>query len=84
MRIQAVLPGITRTAIWDEGQLANIPAEMVMDAEDMVDAALSGFDEGEVITIPALPDMADYDAYIAARAALRPNLSHARPAPRYL
>ena len=84
VRIQAVLPGITRTAIWDEGQLANIPAEMVMDAEDMVDAALSGFDEGEVITIPALPDMADYDAYIAARAALRPNLSHARPAPRYL
>ena len=55
-----------------------------MDVNDMVDAALAGFDAGEVVTIPALPDMADYDAYIAARAALRPNLSLARPAPRYL
>ncbi|WP_428627571.1 SDR family NAD(P)-dependent oxidoreductase [Sphingopyxis sp.] len=84
VRVQAVLPGITRTAIWDEAQLANIPAEMVMDVNDMVDAALAGFDHGETVTIPALPDMADYDAYITARTALRPNLSLARPAPRYL
>jgi len=84
VRVQAVVPGITRTAIWDEAQLANIPAEMVMDVNDMVDAALAGFDAGEVVTIPALPDMADYDAYIAARAALRPNLSRSHPAPRYL
>lgn len=84
VRIQAVVPGITRTPIWDEAQLANIPAEMVMDVNDMVDAALAGFDHGETVTIPALPDMADYDAYIAARSALRPNLSLARPAPRYL
>lgn len=84
VRVQAVVPGITRTAIWDEAQLANIPAEMVMDVSDMVDAALAGFDQGETVTIPALPDMADYDAYIAARTALRPNLSLARPAPRYL
>jgi len=84
VRIQAVLPGITRTAIWDEAQLASIPAEMVMDVNDMVDAALSGFDKGEVITIPALPDMADYEAYIAARSTLRPYLSLSRPAARYL
>ena len=84
VRVQAVVPGITRTPIWDDAQLASIPAEMVMDVNDMVDAALSGFDQGETVTIPALPDMADYDAYIAARAALRPNLSLARPAPRYL
>lgn len=84
VRVQAVLPGITRTPIWDEAQLANIPPEMVMDVNDMVDASLTGFDAGEVITIPALPDMADYDAYVAARDALRPNLSLSRPAPRYL
>lgn len=84
VRIQAVLPGITRTPIWDEAALANIPAEMVMDVNDMVDASLAGFDAGEVVTIPALPDMADYDAYVAARDALRPNLSLSRPAPRYL
>lgn len=84
VRIQAVLPGATRTPIWTEDQLASLPAEIVMDVDDMVDAALAGFDAGETVTIPALPDMADYDAYIAARAALRPNLSLARPAPRYL
>ncbi len=84
VRVQAVLPGATRTPIWTEEQLASLPAEIVMDVNDMVDAALAGFDAGETVTIPALPDMADYDAYIAARAALRPNLSLARPAPRYL
>lgn len=84
VRIQAVLPGITRTPIWDEAQLANIPAEMVMDVNDMVDAALKGLDLGEVVTIPALPDQADYDAYLAARSALRPNLSRSQPATRYL
>lgn len=84
VRVQAVLPGATRTPIWTEDQLASLPAEILMDVNDMVDAALAGFDKGETVTIPALPDMADYDAYIEARSALRPNLSLARPAPRYL
>ena len=84
VRVQAVLPGITRTPIWDAAALAGIPADMVMDVDDMVDASLAGFDAGEAITIPALPDMADYDAFVAARDALRPNLSLSRPAARYL
>ena len=84
VRVQAVLPGATRTPIWTEEQLASLPAEIVMDVNHMVDAALAGFDAGEVVTIPALPDMADYDAFITARAALRPNLSLVRPAARYL
>lgn len=83
VRVQAVLPGITRTAIWDEAALASFPAEMVMEVSDMVDAALAGLDLGEIITIPALPDTADLDAYLGARAALRPNLSRTTPAPRY-
>ena len=83
VRVQAVLPGITRTPIWTQEQLAGIPAHMVMDVEDMVDAALAGLDMGEAITIPALPDSADLDAYLAARAALRPNLSLKDAAARY-
>jgi len=83
VRVQAVLPGITRTAIWTEEKMAQLPAHMVMEAEDMVDAALAGLDMGETVTIPALPDMAQYEAYIAARTALRPNLSLAKPAARY-
>ena len=83
VKVQAVLPGITRTPIWAEAVLARFPAEMVMEVGDMVDAALAGLDLGETITIPALPDNAQLDAYLAARDAMRPNLSLARPAARY-
>jgi hypothetical protein len=56
---------------------------MVMDVTDMVDAALAGLDQGELITIPSLPDAQDLAAATAARLALGPNLSHDKPAARY-
>lgn len=83
VRVQGVLPGITRTAIWEEERLDAIPAAMVMDAHEMVDAALAGLDLGETLTIPSLPDTADLENFLAARAALRPNLSNAHAASRY-
>jgi hypothetical protein len=49
----------------------------------MVDAALAGFDQGELITIPSLPEAADWQAYEAARQKLMPNLSRNVPAERY-
>jgi short-subunit dehydrogenase len=54
-----------------------------MKADDMVDAALSGLDQGEFITIPSLPDMADLSGYETARQTLMPNLSLSSPAARY-
>ena len=85
VRVQAVLPGVTRTAIWEKGGLDvdAIPAERVMAAEAMVDAALAGLDLGERVTIPSLPELADWTDFKAAREKLRPNLSHSRPANRY-
>lgn len=83
VRVQGVLPGITRTAIWEEEKLATLPASMVMDVEGMVDAALAGLDLGEVLTVPSLPDAADLQTMLAARDALRPNLSRAHAAARY-
>ncbi|ATE64558.1 SDR family NAD(P)-dependent oxidoreductase [Rhizorhabdus dicambivorans] len=83
VRVQAVLPGITRTAIWEEERLSQFPAEMVMEVGEMVDAALAGFDQGETITMPSLPDKEDFDAFLSARDALRPNLSHRKAAARY-
>jgi hypothetical protein len=38
-----------------------------MKADEMVDAALAGFDQGEFVTIPSLPDTADWEAYEASR-----------------
>ncbi|MNF85411.1 Ribitol 2-dehydrogenase [compost metagenome] len=85
VQVQAVLPGVTRTEIWERSGLdvANIPEHMVMEAGEMVDAALSGFDQGELVTIPSLPDAADWDAFVAARQVLAPNLSRNAAAARY-
>ncbi len=85
VRIQAVLPGATATDFWDLAgvPVSNLPSEIVMSADAMVDAALAGFDQGELITIPSLPDIADWNAYEAARQKLMPNLSRKTPAPRY-
>ena len=62
---------------------AVLPGEIVMRADEMVDAALAGFDQGEFITIPSLPEAADWQAYEAARQKLMPNLSRRVPAERY-
>lgn len=85
VKVQAVMPGMTRTEFFDRaGSSADAyPAEMMMPVADLVDAALAGFDRGELVTIPSLPDPADWDAYTAARGTLAPNLSHDRPAERY-
>ncbi|WP_166300646.1 SDR family NAD(P)-dependent oxidoreductase [Bradyrhizobium sp. 2S1] len=85
IRVQAVLPGATATEFWGLAgtPVEHLPGEIVMKAEDMVDAALAGLDQGEVITVPSLPDAADWQAYEAARQKLMPNLSRSAPAARY-
>lgn len=86
VRIQAVLPGATRTEIWERAgiDVDKYPAEMIMDVDSMVDAALAGLDMGELVTIPSLPNAKDWEDFNAARLALRPNLSRSAPAPRYM
>jgi short-subunit dehydrogenase len=85
IRVQAVLPGATATKFWDIAGLPvhNLPTGIVMSAEDMVDAALAGLDQGEIVTIPSLPDKAEWDAFEAARRAMSGKLSSAVPAARY-
>jgi uncharacterized protein len=83
--VQVVLPGATATPMWEKSGVSvdTLPPEWVMTTEDMVDASLTGLDQGEFVTIPALPDARDFEAYETARLALSPNLSHKNPAPRY-
>jgi short-subunit dehydrogenase len=85
IRVQAVLPGATATDLWSKAGRAveELPKGIVMSAEDMVDAALAGLEQGELVTIPSLPDQGDWDAFEKARKALGPNLSRATPAARY-
>lgn len=83
--VQVVLPGATATNLWGRAgvDINTLPAEWVMTTEDMVDASLAGLDQGEFATIPALPNLADFEAYEKARIALTPNLSRQLPAERY-
>lgn len=85
VRIQAVLPGLTRTEIFERAgrSMDQLDPRQVMDVNDLVDAALAGFDQGELVTIPSLPDAADWDALVQSRMVLAPNLSHDRPATRF-
>jgi short-subunit dehydrogenase len=85
IRIQAVLPGATATEFWSEAgnPVENLPHEIVMSAEDMVDAALAGFASGEVVTIPGLHDGEQWDRYEAQRQVLSGLFGSSTPAPRY-
>ncbi|MGI5193329.1 SDR family NAD(P)-dependent oxidoreductase [Streptomyces sp. CA-288835] len=83
--VQAVLPGAVRTEIWDRAgvDLSGFPDEAIMSVDDAVDAALAGLDAGELVTIPSLPEISDWESYEKARQTLVPNLSLRVPAARY-
>ena len=85
VRIQTVLPGATATDIWElAGRPVHmLPQEIVMAADDMVDAALAGLDQGELVTVPPLQDGEEWSRFEAARRALWPHLGNSKPAPRY-
>lgn len=86
IQLQAVLPGATASEFWGRAGIGghkNLPSEIVMSSEEMVDASLVAFDRCELVTIPALPEVADWDKFNAARIALAPNLSHKHSAERY-
>lgn len=85
LRIQTVVPGATATDIWElAGRPVHmLPQEIVMSAEDMVDAALAGLDQGEQVTIPPLQDGEEWTKFETARRALWQHLGNSKPAPRY-
>jgi hypothetical protein len=81
--VQAVLPAATRTEIWERAGTDVNTLSGVMAVDELVDAALVGFDRREPITIPPLPDAGQWDAYQAARQAMLPNVRQEHPAARY-
>ena len=85
VHVQAVLPGATATDFWATGGLPieKLDARIVMRTEDLVDAALLGFERGEKISIPSLHAGEKWDAYEAARRAMAGHLSSNTVAQRY-
>jgi len=81
--VQAVLPAATRTEIWEHAGKDINAVPGVMEVGELVDAALVGFDRREPVTIPPLPDAAQWNAFETSRKAMQPNFAQARPAARY-
>jgi len=85
VRIQAVLPAATATEIWEDAgrPWQSLPPSVVMTPEDMVDAALAGLDQGELVTLPSLQDGEEWTRFEAARRAISKQFGNSQPAPRY-
>jgi len=81
--VQAVLPAATRTEIWERSgrDVTRLPA--VIEVDELVDAALVGFDRREKVTIPPLPDADQWTVFEAARTAMIPNFNQVHAAARY-
>ena len=81
--VQAVLPAATRTEIWEHAGADVNTMTGVMEVDELVDAALVGFDRREPVTIPPLPEVEQWNAYQAARQAMLPNTRQDHAAARY-
>ena len=86
IRVQAVLPASTATEVWDNSgvPLSALNPASVMSTEDMVDASLSAFDQGETLTLPSVADAGLIERYEAARGALFAATQTGQAAPRLL
>ena len=85
IRVQAVLPGATATDFWQiaGNSWQKLPPSIVMATEDMVDAALVGLDQGELVSIPSLHEGEEWARFEAARRAISQRFGNSVPAPRY-
>lgn len=81
--VQAVLPAATRTEIWERAGIDINTLAEVMDVDELVDAALIGFDRRELVTIPPLQDAARWDTLQTTRQALLADIRQAHAAERY-
>ena len=73
------------TALWEIAGLPweKLPPSFLMSPEDVVDAALVGLDQGELVTIPGLHDGDEWTRFEAARRAILQQFGNSVPAPRY-
>ena len=81
--VQAVLPAATRTEIWERSGVDINTLPEVMEVEELVDAALVGFDRRESVTIPPLHVAERWDALEGARQGLLSDVRQANAAERY-
>jgi short-subunit dehydrogenase len=81
--VQAVLPATTRTEIWGRAGVDVNTLPEVMEVDELVDAALVGYDRREAVTIPPLHVAGRWDGLEGARVALLGDLRQTHAAERY-
>jgi short-subunit dehydrogenase len=83
--VQVVTPPAVETDFWSKAGLpvSNLPAGAVMKPQQLVDAALKGFDRREPWVFPSLSEQSLWDDYQKTRQALVGGLMNGAPAARY-
>lgn len=81
--VQAVLPAATRTEIWERAGMDINAIPELMDVNELVDAALVGFDKREPVTIPPLHNDDAWSTLQAARQSLLGDIKQSHAAERY-
>jgi len=81
--VQAVLPAGTYTEIWERAGIDISASSQMMQVGDLVDAALTGFDNREQVTIPPLQNAARWGSLDAARQGLLSDIKQDEVAERY-
>lgn len=81
--VQAVLPAVTRTRLWALAGVDVNTLSGVMDAGEMVDAALVGYDRRESVTIPPLHREEQWSLHEQTRQEMLTEFRQEHPAPRY-
>lgn len=81
--VQAVLPAGTYTELWDRAGIDISSFSEMMKVDELVDAAMIGFDRRELVTIPPLHNAARWDELNTARQNLLADLKQAEAAERY-
>lgn len=86
IHVQAVLPAGTVTEFYETAgvPISAFDPSVFMTAEQLVDAALLGFDRREDVTLPSVHDETLWQDYDAARARLFGGTQNGSPAARYL
>ena len=85
VRVQLLVPGVIATDFHEVAgtSIDRFPPDRVMQVDDLVRASLRAIAMEELICIPSLPDVRDWDAYVAAERALAANVSRDTIAARY-
>ncbi|EKO3444375.1 TPA: SDR family NAD(P)-dependent oxidoreductase [Vibrio fluvialis] len=81
--VQALLPAGTYTEIWDRAGIDISNSSPMMEVNELVDAALVGFDRRELITIPPLHKETRWNDLDAARQGLLSDIEMSHAAERY-